>query len=88
MNISNQVGGKYEELLSIIVTRADDKRVIIAIYDNKIGRTMKRFTLCSKCKLSICRKLKLVILFSCFTAVSLAPTGLKCYGIAFGYNGS
>ena len=27
-------------------------------------------------------------MFSCLAAVSLAPTGLKCYGIAFGYNGS
>ena len=42
MTISNQVSGKYEELLSIMVTRADDKRVIIALYNNTIGHSMQR----------------------------------------------
>ena len=54
MTISNQVSGKYGELLSIMVARADDKRVIIALYDNTIGHTMQGFTLCAKCKTSIC----------------------------------
>ena len=82
MNMSNQVSEKYGEILSIIVTRADDKRVITALYDNKIERTMQRFTLCAKCKSLICRKLKQIIFVLLFRSRSLAATDLKCDGTA------
>ena len=43
------ISGMRNSMLSERVTRGDNDHVIVARYDNGIGYTMQRFTICAKC---------------------------------------
>ena len=62
--VTGAISGRRNSMLRQRVTRGDDGRVIVAQYDNGIGYTMQRFTICANCLYAILLTSCLLVMLS------------------------
>ena len=86
--VTGTISGNLDSMLRQRVTRGDDGRVIVARYDNGIGYTMQRFTICANCMYAMlmnCNYLCSVNVVSVVKAVPGSPP-TQCFRVATGYS--